>query len=156
MVTFSFFRSTMLFSANKFKMLCYRFRVSWMKGKMCKLSIFESVGGYEGACHSETMERKERNYYCWDHEIQFEKEKYLLRHKKFECDELLKRKNVCLFLKTKDSCCGVQFMHVSSLLYHYRSEHKRYACAHCYTTFTSKDQLERHEHLVEQSLHESE
>lgn len=93
--------------------------------------------------------------YCWYHEIQFESVKNYTEHCEKECKEMLKNSNVCTFVKENGSCCRKKYNHISTLILHYKSEHKKYACAKCYKIFERKDDLEQHEHPQDANYRES-
>lgn len=92
--------------------------------------------------------------YCRDHEIHFDSVSAFKRHREKECSDMLKIPNICTYIKN-GKCCKSAYNHVSSLIIHYYSRHKLYACARCYGAFESRAELESHEHSKGMNLRES-
>lgn len=88
----------------------------------------------------------EQGNYCWEHDIAFKSEQEYNTHAEAECDNLLATPNVCIHLNADGKCCGKHYKHISTLILHYRTVHKEYACVHCYQTYTTKKGFERHKH----------
>lgn len=85
--------------------------------------------------------------FCSYHEINFETKSEYDYHTNNECKEMLKSANMCIHHLGGGKCCKKAFKHVSSLILHYHRKHKIYACVHCYQTFSSRLELEEHEHI---------
>lgn len=97
----------------------------------------------------------EKINFCWHHEIQYDNAEDYRVHKDRECTMLLEQKNVCTYVKENKECCGKSFTHISSLILHYRSIHKQYACVGCYNVFNHKKELEQHSHPEGSDLRQS-
>lgn len=105
------------------------------------------------SCKCRAMDQK--TDYCRIHEIQFQNTEQYTHHTNNECSEMLEKAVVCTYVKGDGKCCAKHFRHISTLILHYRNEHKKYACVHCYQVFDRKSDLEKHDHPRGSSLRES-
>lgn len=84
--------------------------------------------------------------YCWNHDLFFNNHEAYKYHMDNDCAQMLSKKNVCIFLKEGEKCCKESFKTTTALLAHYKEEHNLYACALCYATSDTIEQLEEHSH----------
>lgn len=90
-------------------------------------------------------------YCCQHHHIRFLSWKDYIFHHSNECQNWLKNKNVCTFLRN-GRACGKFFKQTASLILHYFKIHDVYACSQCYRTFKSAYRLEAHIHNTRVNL----
>lgn len=84
--------------------------------------------------------------YCLIHDLKFPSRSLFRRHQKKECNEMLKYRNICTFIKTNGHCCKRHFSTTTGLILHYRDVHQLYACSICYQANNTLDELEKHSH----------
>lgn len=93
------------------------------------------------------MATKLLQYHCWEHNLIYSDESAFDFHVKNECSQLLNEKNVCIYILDNGKCCHKSFKMTTSLILHYLTEHRQFACTHCYQTFDKENDLEQHEHV---------